>query len=84
MVQLARRVPGLPPPERQFEVRDRHGELLGRVDLAWPGLGMFVELDGQQFPAEPLSPIVRSLSQRGGLVPAVKEGGAQVFASLAG
>jgi 3-isopropylmalate dehydratase small subunit len=36
-----------------------------------------------RFVADPVSPIVRSLSQRGGLVSAVKQGGAQVFASLA-
>jgi len=39
-------VPGLPPPERQFAVRDRSGHVRARVDLAWPELGLFVELDG--------------------------------------
>jgi 3-isopropylmalate dehydratase small subunit len=38
---------------------------------------------GGRFTAEPLSPIVKSLSRRGGLVPAVKQGGNQVFAALA-
>src|SRR3954454_14910020 len=46
MVQLARTVPGLGPPVRQFEVFDEHGQFVARVDLAWPELGLFVELDG--------------------------------------
>jgi hypothetical protein len=59
MVQLARRVPGLPPPERQFEVRDGRGDRLARVDLAWPGLGIFVELDGQHHADQPVRDIRR-------------------------
>ena len=42
-----------------------------------------IESLGLRFSAEPLSPIVRSLSQRGGLVPAVKQSGTQVFAAMA-
>ena len=48
MVQLARTVPGLPEPVRQLEVG------WARVDLAWPDLGLFVELDGQQHKDQPL------------------------------
>ncbi len=48
MVQLARTVPGLPDPVRQLEVGS------ARVDLAWPDLGLFVELDGQQHNDQPL------------------------------
>ena len=48
MVQLARTVPGLPEPVRQLEVE------WARVDLAWPDLGLFVELDGQQHKDQPL------------------------------
>ena len=48
MVQLVRTVPGLPEPVRQLEVG------FARVDLAWPGLGLFVELDGQQHKDQPL------------------------------
>jgi very-short-patch-repair endonuclease len=48
MVQLARTVPGLPDPRRQVPI----GTL--RVDLAWPALGLFVELDGQQHLGQPL------------------------------
>ena len=55
MVQLARRVPGLPPPVRQYEVRDRSGHVRARLDLAWPDLGMFVELDGQHHRDQPVA-----------------------------
>jgi very-short-patch-repair endonuclease len=48
MVQLARTVPGLPDPVRQLEVG------WARLDLAWPGLGLFVELDGQHHARQPL------------------------------
>jgi Protein of unknown function (DUF559) len=54
MVQLARRVPGLGAPERQFVVRDRDGNVRARLDLAWPELGLFVELDGQHHRDQPV------------------------------
>jgi len=54
LVQLARRVPGLPPPERQFSVRAQDGRVVARVDLAWPDLGLFVELDGQFHTGQPV------------------------------
>ena len=54
MVQLARRVPGLPDPARQFDVFDAHGLFVARVDLAWPTLGIFIELDGQQHKDQPV------------------------------
>jgi hypothetical protein len=38
----------LPMPEPQYEVFDEHGVLLGRVDFAWPELGVFVEFDGRE------------------------------------
>jgi hypothetical protein len=38
---------GLPAPELQYEVRDQAGRLLGRVDFAWPALGIFIEFDGR-------------------------------------
>ncbi len=37
---------GLPRPEPQYEVRDNAGRLVGRVDFAWPELGVFLEFDG--------------------------------------
>jgi len=53
MVQLARLVPGLGDPVRQFVVRDEHGVFVARVDLAWPELGLFLELDGEQHKGQP-------------------------------
>ena len=48
MVQLARSVPGLPDPVRQLQVGR------ARLDLAWPRLGLFVELDGQHHKDQPV------------------------------
>jgi hypothetical protein len=53
MVQLARRVEGLPEPERQHEVVDQSGSFVARVDLSWPELGLFLELDGQHHEGQP-------------------------------
>ena len=54
MVQLSRLVPGLPPPSRQVTVMDAEGNFVARVDLAWPELGLFLELDGQHHRGQPL------------------------------
>jgi very-short-patch-repair endonuclease len=54
MVQLARRVAGLPSPKRQVLVVNRHGDFVAYVDLAWPDLGVFIELDGQQHEHQPV------------------------------
>jgi very-short-patch-repair endonuclease len=54
MVQLARTIDGLPPPTRQFVVFDAHGEFVARVDLCWPDLGHFIELDGQHHKGQPI------------------------------
>ena len=59
MVQLARDIPGLPPPVRQYTVYDEHGELIARVDLCWPQLGLFIELDGQQHKGQPVYDAMR-------------------------
>lgn len=53
-VQLGRRIQGLLPPTRQFEVFDAYGQLVARVDLSWPELGVFIELDGQQHAGQPV------------------------------
>ncbi len=53
MVQLIREF-GLPEPVRQLVVYDCHGEFVARVDLCWPELGLFIELDGQQHPGQPV------------------------------
>jgi hypothetical protein len=54
MVQLARDIPGLPPPVRQLTIYDEHREFVARVDLCWPELGLFIELDGQHHPGQPV------------------------------
>jgi very-short-patch-repair endonuclease len=46
-VQMARRVEGLPDPERQVLVLNKHGDFVAYVDLVWTDLGVFDELDGQ-------------------------------------
>jgi hypothetical protein len=54
MVQLAREVPELGEPERQVVIHNGYGEFVGRVDLAWPRLGLFVELDGEHHRGQPV------------------------------
>ena len=49
-VQLARTVPGLPDPVRQLTIEPARA----RLDLAWPDLGLFVELDGQHHEGQPV------------------------------
>ena len=39
---------GLPAPVAQLEVHDGRGRLVGRVDFAWPELGVFLEFDGKE------------------------------------
>ncbi len=53
-VQIARLVPFLPPPQRQVEVYDHRGAFVARVDLAWPELGLFIELDGEHHLGQPV------------------------------
>jgi very-short-patch-repair endonuclease len=53
MVQLASGVPGLGEPTRQLEVLD-DGLFVARLDLSWPTIGLFIELDGQQHLGQPL------------------------------
>jgi len=38
----------LPAPIPQFEIVDRAGNVVARVDLAWPALGLFLEFDGKE------------------------------------
>lgn len=54
MVQLIRTVPGLPEPVRQHRVTLPDGTFVARVDLCWPALGIFIELDGQQHKDQPV------------------------------
>ena len=39
---------GVPAPEAQYDIRDAGGELIARVDFAWPELGVFLEFDGKE------------------------------------
>ena len=50
MVQLIRAAPALPEPVRQLWI-DAAG---ARLDLAWPQLGLFIELDGQHHKGQPV------------------------------
>jgi len=54
MIQIARLVPWLPPPQRQVDIYDGWGRFVARVDLAWPELGLFIELDGQHHKGQPV------------------------------
>ena len=54
MVQLIRTVPALPEPVRQYNVFTANGTFIARVDLCWPELGIFIELDGQQHKDQPV------------------------------
>lgn len=54
MVQLARQVDCLSEPTRQHEIIDSSGTFVARVDLSWPELGLFLELDGQHHEAQPV------------------------------
>lgn len=38
---------GLPAPEVNYKIRDADGNVVARVDLAWPALGVFAEFDGK-------------------------------------
>jgi very-short-patch-repair endonuclease len=61
MVQLARQIPGLPPPQRQVRIVNRNGRFVARVDLCWPELEIFLELDGSQHKGQPVHDAVREL-----------------------
>jgi hypothetical protein len=39
---------GLPKPVAQYEVVDRHGRTVARLDFAWPEFGVFLEFDGKE------------------------------------
>jgi hypothetical protein len=54
MVQLARTIPGLGDPVRQLVVLNRHGDFVACVDLCWPALGIFIELDGMGHKGQPV------------------------------
>jgi hypothetical protein len=39
---------GVPVPVPQFELRDAPGDLIARLDFAWPSLGVWLEFDGRE------------------------------------
>lgn len=53
-VQLVRRHLTIDQPQRQYEVRDAHGQFVAFVDFAWAELGIFIELDGRHHDAQVL------------------------------
>jgi hypothetical protein len=53
-VQLIRRDPSIPTPMRQVSIYDANGNFVGRPDLCWPELGIFIELDGQGHKDQPV------------------------------
>ena len=59
MVQLARTVAGLPDPVRQLRVESAHGTFIAFVDLSWPELGLFIELDGEGHKGQPVYDAMR-------------------------
>ena len=53
-VQLVRQRVDVTDPERQVEVRNEWDGFEAFVDFAWPELGLFIELDGQHHPGQPV------------------------------
>ncbi|MDQ6657040.1 MAG: hypothetical protein M3Z00_02190 [Actinomycetota bacterium] len=47
LLRLAIRGGGLPEPELQVEIRDEHGQFVGRTDLALLAYGILIEFDGR-------------------------------------
>jgi hypothetical protein len=45
-IQIARKAEGVPEPTRQFVVHNKHDDFVARLDVSWPDLGGFLELDG--------------------------------------
>lgn len=39
---------GVPAPTPQYQLRDDIGDLIARLDFAWPELGVWLEVDGRQ------------------------------------
>lgn len=53
-VQIARLADGVPEPTRQHVVHNQSGEFVARLDLAWPDVGAFQELDGLGHRGQPV------------------------------
>lgn len=65
MVQLIRTLPDVPEPTRQFWLYDRDGVFVARIDLCWPELGVFIELDGQGHRGQPVYDAIRQSNVTG-------------------
>lgn len=61
-VQLARRAEDVPEPTRQHVVNNRHGDFVARLDVSWPELGGFLELDGLGHRNQPVYDATRESS----------------------
>lgn len=53
-LQLARLVPELGEPVRQYQLYDENEQFVARIDLCWPEIGLFFELDGQGHAHQPV------------------------------
>lgn len=58
-IQIARKAEDVPEPTRQHVVRNRHGEFVARLDVSWPELGGFLELDGLGHRQQPVHDATR-------------------------
>lgn len=54
MVQAIRLQPEIPEPTRQLWLYNEYDEFVARIDLCWPELGLFLELDGQGHAGQPI------------------------------
>jgi hypothetical protein len=61
-VQIARGAEGVPEPTRQHRVYNQHGEFVARLDVSWPELGGFLELDGLGHRGQPVYDATRESS----------------------
>lgn len=61
-IQVARQAEDVPEPTRQHVVHNRHGDFVARVDVSWPELGGFLELDGLGHRNQPVYDATRESS----------------------
>ena len=66
MARLLRRA-GLPPASFQYEIRDRLGRLLARVDFAYPDVMLAIEVDGYEIHGSP-GAMAKDFVRQNGLV----------------
>jgi hypothetical protein len=61
-IQLSRIAEGVPEPTRQHVAHNRHGDFVARLDVSWPDLGGFLELDGLGHRGQPVYDATRESS----------------------